>query len=69
MLEDHLTNQLINGNRHNIIQDGKTVFKYAAITNGWASELILKITTNEDVDWLVPHQANRRIIDTTVEWI
>ena len=21
--------------------------------------------TNEDVDWLVPHQANRRIIDAT----
>jgi 3-oxoacyl-[acyl-carrier-protein] synthase-3 len=32
-----------------------------------ASELILKRNslTNKDIDWLVPHQANRRIIDAT----
>jgi 3-oxoacyl-[acyl-carrier-protein] synthase-3 len=34
-----------------------------------ASELILKRNnlTNTDVDWLVPHQANKRIIDATVQ--
>jgi 3-oxoacyl-[acyl-carrier-protein] synthase-3 len=53
--------------RHNIIQDGKTVFKYAVTNMADASELILKRNslTNKDIDWLVPHQANRRIIDAT----
>ena len=53
--------------RHNIIQDGKTVFKYAVTNMADASEKILKRNnlTNDDVDWLVPHQANKRIIDAT----
>ncbi len=54
-------------NLHNIIQDGKAVFKYAVTNMADASELILKRNhlTNEDVNWLVPHQANKRIIDAT----
>jgi 3-oxoacyl-[acyl-carrier-protein] synthase-3 len=54
-------------NRHNIIQDGKTVFKYAVTNMADASEFIMKRNdlTNADVDWLVPHQANKRIIDAT----
>jgi 3-oxoacyl-[acyl-carrier-protein] synthase-3 len=54
-------------NRHNIVQDGKTVLKYAVTNMADASELIMKRNnlTNEDVDWLVPHQANKRIIDAT----
>jgi 3-oxoacyl-[acyl-carrier-protein] synthase-3 len=54
-------------NRHNIIQDGKTVFKYAVTNMADASEQILKRNnlTNADVNWLVPHQANKRIIDAT----
>jgi 3-oxoacyl-[acyl-carrier-protein] synthase-3 len=57
----------VKDNKHNIIQDGKTVFKYAVTNMADASELILKRNnlTNDDVDWLVPHQANRRIIDAT----
>ncbi|MBP1223356.1 beta-ketoacyl-ACP synthase III [Flavobacterium sp. 1355] len=60
--EDTVKNRL-----HNIIQDGKTVFKYAVTNMADASELILKRNnlTNEDVNWLVPHQANKRIIDAT----
>jgi 3-oxoacyl-[acyl-carrier-protein] synthase III len=61
------TLQTVQDNKHNIIQDGKTVFKYAVTNMADASELILKRNnlTNEDVDWLVPHQANKRIIDAT----
>ncbi|WP_348824028.1 beta-ketoacyl-ACP synthase III [Flavobacterium aestuarii] len=57
----------VNDNKHNIIQDGKTVFKYAVTNMADASDLILKRNnlTNEDVNWLVPHQANKRIIDAT----
>ncbi len=59
--------ETVANNMHNIIQDGKTVFKYAVTNMADASELILQRNnlTNENVDWLVPHQANRRIIDAT----
>lgn len=59
--------ETVNDNKHNIIQDGKTVFKYAVTNMADASELILKRNnlTNENVNWLVPHQANKRIIDAT----
>jgi len=61
------TIETVNDNKHNIIQDGKTVFKYAVTNMADASESILKRNnlTNEDVNWLVPHQANKRIIDAT----
>lgn len=57
----------VKNNQHNIIQDGKTVFKYAVTNMADASEQILKRNnlTNQDVNWLVPHQANKRIIDAT----
>jgi len=57
----------VKNRQHNIMQDGKTVFKYAVTNMADASELILQRNnlTNEDVDWLVPHQANKRIIDAT----
>jgi 3-oxoacyl-[acyl-carrier-protein] synthase-3 len=59
--------QTVKDNRHNIMQDGKTVFKYAVTNMAHASEQILKRNnlTNDDVNWLVPHQANKRIIDAT----
>lgn len=59
------TVQTIKDNKHKIIQDGKTVFKYAVTNMSDCSELIMKRNnlTNEDVNWLVPHQANKRIID------
>ena len=61
------TVQTVGEGRHNIQQDGKTVFKYAVTNMADASEMILKRNnlTNADVDWLVPHQANKRIIDAT----
>ena len=61
------TLETVQNNQHNIIQDGKTVFKYAVTNMADASELIVKRNnlTNEDVNWLVPHQANKRIIDAT----
>ncbi|AOW08499.1 beta-ketoacyl-ACP synthase III [Flavobacterium gilvum] len=59
--------ETVNNRQHNIMQDGKTVFKYAVTNMADASELILKRNnlTNENVNWLVPHQANKRIIDAT----
>lgn len=48
-------------------QDGKTVFKYA-VSNMTASTLEImnrNSLTAANIDWLVPHQANKRIIDYT----
>ncbi len=61
------TAETVKNKLHNIIQDGKTVFKYAVTNMADASELILQRNnlTNQDVNWLVPHQANKRIIDAT----
>ncbi len=48
-------------------QDGKTVFKNAVFNMADASEKIMKKNslTNDDISWLAPHQANKRIIEAT----
>ena len=53
--------------QHYVYQDGKTVFKYAVSGMADISEEIMKRNqlTNNDIQWLVAHQANRRIIDAT----
>ncbi|GAA4273671.1 beta-ketoacyl-ACP synthase III [Aquimarina gracilis] len=53
--------------QHFVQQDGKTVFKYAVSNMADASTKILERNnlTGQDVDWLVAHQANKRIIDAT----
>ncbi|MBF0694609.1 MAG: ketoacyl-ACP synthase III [Flavobacterium sp.] len=53
--------------QHYVFQDGKTVFKYAVTGMADVSMKILERNnlTNQDVDWLIAHQANRRIIDAT----
>jgi 3-oxoacyl-[acyl-carrier-protein] synthase-3 len=54
---------------HYIYQDGKAVFKVAVVGMADVSEEILKRNklTGMDVDWLVPHQANMRILTATAE--
>lgn len=53
--------------QHYVFQDGKTVFKFAVSNMADVSEKIMNRNNlnGEDVDWLVPHQANKRIIDAT----
>ena len=53
--------------QHYVYQDGKTVFKYAVSGMADISEEIMKRNqlSNNDIQWLVAHQANRRIIDAT----
>ncbi|HSI70465.1 MAG TPA: beta-ketoacyl-ACP synthase III [Gillisia sp.] len=52
---------------HFVQQDGKTVFKFAVSNMAEVSELIMKRNnlTNNDVNWLVAHQANKRIVRAT----
>jgi len=53
--------------QHFVFQDGKTVFKYAVSGMADVSEKIMQRNnlTHDDVNWLVAHQANKRIIDAT----
>jgi len=59
--------ETLENKQHTVIQDGKNVFKWAVTNMADVSELIMKRNdlTNDDVDWLIAHQANKRIIDAT----
>ncbi len=63
--------ETVENRMHNIFQDGKTVFKYAVSGMADVSEKIMERNnlTKDDIDWLVPHQANKRIIDATAQRI
>ncbi len=52
-----------------IHMNGREVFRHAVNRLGEAVEEILKIhgISQEEIDWLVPHQANKRIIDATAK--
>jgi 3-oxoacyl-[acyl-carrier-protein] synthase-3 len=61
------TAETVKNKQHFVFQDGKTVFKYAVSGMADVSEQIMQRNnlTHDDVNWLVAHQANRRIIDAT----
>jgi 3-oxoacyl-[acyl-carrier-protein] synthase-3 len=63
------THETVDKKMHYLYQDGKSVFKVAVVNMADVSVEILKRNglSGEDVDWLVPHQANLRIIDATAE--
>jgi len=52
---------------HYAFQDGQPVFKFAVkcMADVTADLLEKNNLTGEDITWLVPHQANLRIIDAT----
>lgn len=54
---------------HYVKQEGKQVFKFAVTNMAEVSANIMERNnlSSEDVDWLVPHQANLRIIDATAD--
>jgi 3-oxoacyl-[acyl-carrier-protein] synthase-3 len=59
--------ETVGSKRHYVQQDGKTVFKYAVSNMADVSEQIMKKNnlTNDDVNWLIAHQANKRIVGAT----
>ncbi|MAZ58187.1 MAG: 3-oxoacyl-ACP synthase [Flavobacteriales bacterium] len=61
------TKETISSKQHYIYQDGKTVFKFAVTKMADVSAEIMKKNNlkGDDISWLVPHQANLRIIDAT----
>jgi 3-oxoacyl-[acyl-carrier-protein] synthase-3 len=61
------SHETIDANEHFIYQEGQAVFKWAVLKMADASEEVMKRNnlTAADITWLVPHQANLRIIDAT----
>ncbi|HEU5023126.1 MAG TPA: beta-ketoacyl-ACP synthase III, partial [Bryobacteraceae bacterium] len=61
--------ETVAGGMHYVHQEGQQVFKYAVRKMFEMSSSLLERNnlTTKDVDLLVPHQANRRIIDATTE--
>jgi 3-oxoacyl-[acyl-carrier-protein] synthase-3 len=63
--------ETLENNWHNLYQEGKTVFKYAVSEMANATEQIMKRNhlNGEEINYLVPHQANKRIVDATASRI
>ncbi|MGB0879896.1 MAG: beta-ketoacyl-ACP synthase III [Polaribacter sp.] len=61
--------ETIKNGQHYVHQEGKTVFKYAVSNMADVSEKMLTRNnlTEKDIQWLVAHQANKRIIEATAK--
>jgi 3-oxoacyl-[acyl-carrier-protein] synthase-3 len=61
------THATIDAKEHFVYQEGKSVFKFAVTNMAEVSAEIMERNhlTSDDIAWLVPHQANKRIIDAT----
>jgi len=61
------SHETVDAKQHFVFQDGKQVYKYAVTGMADVSEKIMQRNnlSHEDVNWLVAHQANKRIIDAT----
>jgi 3-oxoacyl-[acyl-carrier-protein] synthase-3 len=62
------SHETVDRREHSVYQEGQVVFKHAVIGMAGISEDIMKKNNlrSEDVNWLIPHQANLRIIDAVV---
>ncbi|HCA82945.1 MAG TPA: 3-oxoacyl-ACP synthase [Flavobacteriales bacterium] len=63
------SHETVDNKQHYVYQEGKAVFKFAVTNMADVSAEIMEKNklTADDVTWLVPHQANLRIIDATAE--
>ncbi len=63
------TEETVKNKKHYIFQDGRSVFKFAVSNMADVAAKIMEQNelTDKDVAWLVPHQANKRIIDATAK--
>lgn len=63
------SHETIEAREHYIYQEGAAVFKFAVTNMSDVSAEIMQKNglTAQDIAWLAPHQANRRIIDATAQ--
>lgn len=61
------THETVEANLHYAFQEGATVFKFAVTNMAEVSAQIMERNNlkGDDIAWLAPHQANKRIIDAT----
>ena len=61
------TKETVEQKKHFVYQEGRTVFKYAVSNMAEVAEKMLTRNNLEekDIQWLVAHQANKRIIEAT----
>ncbi|MDN3550556.1 beta-ketoacyl-ACP synthase III [Mucilaginibacter aquaedulcis] len=61
------THETVEAREHFAYQEGQAVFKFAVTNMADVAHEVMERNqlTGEDVAWLVPHQANKRIIDAT----
>lgn len=59
--------ETVTNKEHYVYQEGQTVFKFAVTKMADVSAEIMEKNNlkAEDIAWLIPHQANKRIIDAT----
>lgn len=59
--------ETVTNKEHYVYQEGQTVFKFAVTKMADVSAEIMEKNNlkSEDISWLIPHQANKRIIDAT----
>jgi 3-oxoacyl-[acyl-carrier-protein] synthase-3 len=65
------SHETVDADLHYIFQEGATVFKFAVTNMADISGKIMEKNnlSGDDIAWLVPHQANKRIIDATANRI
>lgn len=63
------THETVDRHEHFVYQDGRYVFKHAVSNMADVAAEIVERNglTNDDITWVVPHQANLRIIDATAK--
>lgn len=63
------SHETVDAREHFIYQEGQSVFKFAVKGMADVSAEIMEKNnlTSDDIAWLVPHQANLRIIDATAK--
>lgn len=65
------TETTVHEGQHYIRMDGKEVFRFATRAMGQAAKEALDLAglTTDDIQWIIPHQANYRIIETAAKYL
>ncbi|MCQ3938592.1 MAG: 3-oxoacyl-ACP synthase [Chloroflexi bacterium] len=65
------TETTVHDGKHYVYMDGKEVFRFATRVMGQAAQESLQLAglTTNDVQWIIPHQANYRIIETAAKYL
>lgn len=61
------SHETVDNREHYLYQEGQSVFKFAVTNMAEVAAEVMERNnlTADDIAWLVPHQANKRIIDAT----